>query len=75
MFIKSKAGESVEGGAMEIFWGQAPGSISKAVDGAVAAARKKLPGRTLEWLELAEVRGGFEGDVLQYQVAVRIGYC
>jgi flavin-binding protein dodecin len=74
MLMKSKQGNAELGGAMGLFWGQAPGSVDNAIQEAVAAAQSSVPGATLEWLELVETRGGFEGGVLQYQVSVRIGY-
>lgn len=36
--------------------------------------REALSGKTLEWLEVVEFRGGFNDNKLQFQVAVRIGY-
>jgi len=74
MVIKNPNGGSNFGGPMDLFWGQSPVSISEAIQSAVAAAKKALPGATIEWLELAETRGGFDDGVLQFQVAVRIGY-
>ncbi len=62
------------GGPMKLFFGQSPDSITEAIQYAVKAAKEELPGATLEWLELAETRGGFDNGVLQFQVSVRIGY-
>jgi len=74
MHIKSFTGDSSFGGSMGLFWGQSPVSVSEAIQQAVLAAKSALPGATLEWLELAETRGGFDNGVLQFQVSVRIGY-
>lgn len=74
MLVKNVRGDATIGGAMGLFWGQAPGSIDDAIQQAVHAAQATNAGATLEWLELVETRGGFEGGVLQYQVSVRIGY-
>jgi flavin-binding protein dodecin len=74
MHLKSSSGGSSFGGPMALFWGQSPVSVTEAIQQAVLAAKAALPGATLEWLELAETRGGFDGGVLQFQVAVRIGY-
>lgn len=73
MHIKTENGKS-SGGSMDLFWGQSTVSVSDAIQHAVLAAKSKLPHATLEWLELAETRGGFDNGVLQFQVAVRIGY-
>lgn len=62
------------GGPMITFWGQSTVSSDDAINQAVAAASKALPGATFHWLELLEIRGGFENNQLAYQVAVRIGY-
>lgn len=59
---------------MKLFYGQSPDSVAAAIQAAVQAAKTELPGATLEWLELAEIRGGFDNNELQFQVAVRIGY-
>jgi len=69
MFIKSGSG-----GQMQLFWGQSVESSDAAIREAVKAAHAALPGKTLEWLEVAEVRGGFQDGKLQFQIAVRIGY-
>jgi flavin-binding protein dodecin len=74
MHIKSNAGQSNLGGSMGLFWGQSPASVTEAIQQAVLAAKSALPEATLEWLELAETRGGFDNGVLQFQVSVRIGY-
>lgn len=66
--------ESSSGGKMDIFWGQSFESYDAAVAAAVEAARMELAGKTLEWLEVIEFRGGFDNGRLQYQTAVRIGY-
>lgn len=73
MHIKSSGCNNV-GGPMALFFGQSPVSVSEAIQCAVNAATSELPGATLEWLELAEIRGGFDSNVLQFQVSVRIGY-
>jgi flavin-binding protein dodecin len=63
------------GGPMRLFWGQSPESVTAAIKCAADAARTELEGAILEWLEVAEIRGGFkDGKELQFQVAVRIGY-
>ena len=46
----------------------------EAIAAAVEASRQALAGKTLEWLEVIEFRGGFDDGRLQYQTAVRIGY-
>lgn len=74
MHIKSSTSGVSFGGPMALFWGQSPVSFTEAIQQAVLAAKAALPGATLEWLELAETRGGFDNGVLQFQVAVRIGY-
>ncbi len=74
MHIKNAQGNKSFGGPMEIFWGQSPLSVSEAINSAVLAAKSSLPGAVLEWIELAETRGGFDNGVLQFQVSVRIGY-
>ena len=66
--------QSSSGGQMGVFWGQSFNSYDAAIEAAVDAARKALSGKTLEWLEVIEFRGGFDGGKLQYQTAVRIGY-
>ena len=66
--------ESSSGGQMGVFWGQSFKSYDAAIKAAVKAARKALAGKTLEWLEVIEFRGGFDGRRLQYQTSVRIGY-
>ena len=66
--------ESSSGGQMSTFWGQSYESFDAAVSAASEAARKELKGKTLEWLEVIEFRGGFDNGRLQYQTAVRIGY-
>jgi len=62
------------GGKMDIFWGQSSDSYDEAVASAVEIAKKDLVGKTLEWLEVVEFRGGFDKGKLQYQISVRIGY-
>jgi flavin-binding protein dodecin len=71
--IKSSSSNNI-GGPMKMFFGQSPTSVSEAIQCAVSAAKTELPGATLEWLELGEIRGGFDSGVLQFQVSVRIGY-
>ena len=66
--------ESSSGGQMGDFWGQSYESFDAAVSAASEAAQQALAGKTLEWLEVVEFRGGFNEGRLQYQVAVRIGY-
>lgn len=66
--------ESSSGGQMGVFWGQSYDSYDAAIEAAVDAARRVLTGKTLEWLEVIEFRGGFEDGRLQYQTSVRIGY-
>jgi len=66
--------ESGSGGQMDIFWGQSLESYDAAIVSAVDAARKILDGKTLEWFEVIEFRGGFVDGAIQYQTAVRIGY-
>jgi flavin-binding protein dodecin len=74
MHIKHPKGNKNFGGPMDLFWGQSPESISHAIQQAVASAKVALPHATFEWLEVAEIRGGFDNNVLQFQVSVRIGY-
>ena len=59
---------------MDTFWGQSYESFDAAVSAAVEAGQQALAGKTLEWLEVIEFRGGFNDGRLQYQTAVRIGY-
>ena len=66
--------ESSSGGQMGLFWGQSYESYDAAIAAAVEAGRYSLAGKTLEWLEVIEFRGGFSDGRLQYQAAVRIGY-
>ncbi len=66
--------ESSSGGKMDLFWGQSFESYDAAIAAAVEAAREALAGKTLEWLEVVEFRGGFSDGRLQYQTSVRIGY-
>ncbi len=66
--------ESSSGGQMATFWGQSYESYDAAVSAAVEAAHQALAGKTLEWLEVIEFRGGFSDNRLQYQTSVRIGY-
>ena len=66
--------DSSSGGQMDTFWGQSYESFDAAVVAATDAARQALAGKTLEWLEVVEFRGGFNDGKLQYQTAVRIGY-
>lgn len=77
------------GGPMETFWGYSSDSIEGAIKNAVEAAKvyllKQYPKpdekAILEWFELIETRGHFsypdasaELPVIQYQIAIRIGY-
>ncbi len=57
-----------------MFWGQSFESYDAAIAAAVETARQNLAGKTLEWLEVIESRGGFDDGRLQYQTSVRIGY-
>ncbi len=66
--------ESSSGGQMGVFWGQSFESYDAAVAAAVEAAGQALSGKTFEWLEVIEFRGGFADGKLQYQTSVRIGY-
>lgn len=66
--------ESSSGGQMRIYWGQSYESYDAAIAAAVESARQDLAGKTLEWLEVVEFRGGFSDGRLQYQTSVRIGY-
>ena len=66
--------ESSSGGQMGTYWGQSYESYDAAIAAAVEAARQDLAGKTLEWMEVLEFRGGFSNGRLQYQTAVRIGY-
>ncbi len=66
--------QSSSGGEMRTFWGQSYESYDAAIAAAVDAAQQALRGKTLEWLEVIEFRGGFSDGRLQYQTAVRIGY-
>ncbi len=66
--------ESSSGGQMSVFWGQSYESYDAAIAAAVEAARQNLPGKTFEWFEVIEFRGGFNNGRVQYQTAVRIGY-
>ncbi|MDH3525701.1 MAG: dodecin domain-containing protein [Acidobacteriota bacterium] len=66
--------ESSSGGQMGTYWGQSYESYDAAIAAAVEAARQDLAGKTLEWMEVLEFRGGFSDGRLQYQTAVRIGY-
>lgn len=66
--------ESSSGGQMDTLWGQSYESYDAAVAAAVESARQVLAGKTLEWLEVVEFRGGFNDGRLQYQTSVRIGY-
>lgn len=66
--------DSSAGGQMGTYWGQSYESYDAAIAAAVEAARQDLAGKTLEWLEVIEFRGGFDNGRLQYQTAVRIGY-
>ena len=66
--------ESSSGGQMGVFWGQSFKSYDAAVEAAVKTAKHDLAGKTLEWLEVIEFRGGFDDGRLQYQTSVRIGY-
>ncbi len=66
--------DSSSGGEMGVFWGQSFESYDAAVAAAVDAANQALAGKTLEWLEVIEFRGGFDNGRLQFQTSVRIGY-
>ena len=66
--------ESSSGGKMSTFWGQSFESYDAAIAAAVEAARRDLAGKTLEWFEVLEFRGGFDNGRTQFQTAVRIGY-
>ena len=66
--------ESSSGGQMSIFWGQSYESYDAAIAAAADAAQQALAGKTLEWFEVVEFRGGFNDGKLQYQTAIRIGY-
>jgi len=60
---------------MQIFWGQSTVSYSDAVQLASTAAKTALPGATFEWLEVAELRGGYDSEQqIIFQVAIRVGY-
>ncbi|MEM7351254.1 MAG: dodecin domain-containing protein [Acidobacteriota bacterium] len=66
--------ESSSGGQMGVFWGQSFESYDAAIAAAAEAAQKDLAGKTLEWFEVLEFRGGFDNGKLQYQTAIRVGY-
>ncbi len=66
--------ESSSGGNMGTYWGQSYESYDAAIAAAVEVARAQLMGKTLEWLEVIEFRGGFSNGRMQFQVSVRIGY-
>ena len=62
-------------GQMSIFYGQSEESYDSAIKTAVTQAGTDLPGKTLEWFEVIEFRGGIKtGNVAQFQVAIRVGY-
>ena len=66
--------ESSSGGQMTTFWGQSYESYDAAIEAAAEAARNALQGKTLEWFEVIEFRGGFNSGKLQFQTAIRVGY-
>jgi flavin-binding protein dodecin len=66
--------ESSSGGQMAVYWGQSMDSYDAAVKAAVDTAGKDLKGKTLEWFEVIEFRGGFVDGAPQFQTSVRIGY-
>lgn len=73
--MKSKCNSDSSGGQMGIFWGQSTGSSDDAISAAVSAANKDLPGKTLEWFEMIELRGSIvNNSIPEYQVAIRVGY-
>ena len=59
---------------MGIYWGQSFDSYDAAIKEAAAAATRDLQGKTLEWFEVVEFRGGFDGGKPQFQTAIRVGY-
>ncbi len=66
--------ESSSGGPMGVYWGQSMKSYDSAIEAATDAARNDLKGKSLEWFEVLEFRGGFVDGKPQFQTAVRIGY-
>jgi len=66
--------QSGSGGQMRIYWGQSMDSYDSAIKEAAAEARKDLQGKTLEWFEVIEFRGGFDNGKPQFQTAIRVGY-
>lgn len=68
--------KSSTGGQMALFWGQSYDSYDAATHQAVETARKRLPGKTLEWIEMDKMGGGFDDNgQLQFQIVIRVGYC
>ena len=62
-------------GQMSTFYGQSDDSYDSAVKTAVTQAGKDLPGKTLEWFEVIEFRGGIKaGNIACFQIAIRVGY-
>jgi flavin-binding protein dodecin len=74
MGVRMKIQSNDSGGRMDTFWGQSMNSYDQAIKDAISAATKMLNGKTLEWFEVAEFRGGFSDGAPQFQVAIRIGY-
>ncbi len=66
--------DSSSGGQMGVFWGQSFESYDAAIAAATEAARQDLAGKTLEWFEVIEFRGGFDNGRVQFQTAIRVGY-
>ena len=54
--------------------GSSPDSIEKAIEGALARARKTV--RNLDWFEVTELRGHLadDGSVEHYQVTLKLGF-
>ncbi len=67
-------GSGSSGGQMGVYWGQSMDSYDSAIQAAVKAARDDLTGKTLEWFETFEFRGGFVDGKAQFQIGIRVGY-
>jgi flavin-binding protein dodecin len=52
--------------------GSSQEGIQQAIDAALARAKQTL--RNVDWFEVIGTRGGFDGDLIYYQVTLKVGF-
>jgi flavin-binding protein dodecin len=52
--------------------GSSQDSVQQAIDAALTRARSTL--RNVDWFEVIGTRGGFDGDLVYYQVTLKVGF-